>query len=403
MCVNCEPAHEPEVRTRRQRIWELDSGWHCSIVGTCLTLADLRVLGRKLGLRPKDGFPVDYQLHGHFVGEAAKFGQTAKFLNKLLDRKHAAAINRLDREECPRTLLAAWEEALADGDIPGPYWAILTHPHADTKLAERMFADVHMLSHLVGASNRADIRRLDAMETELDEARERLERERRRSRENIGGKDRIINDLRTKLAAAVGKAQPHPVVNDGRAVAAAEVLREQAIMATELRMLRVEVDRREREAAELRATVDGLRAECETLERTVLEFENDGTPGNADGQCVFDLGGRCVLYVGGRHTNMPKFRELVRRCNGELLYHDGGIEKSMGELTNAIQRADTVVFPCDCVSHDAVCNVKKLCRQQMKTYVPLRSSGLASFIAGLRSATTAAEAFEQAGTPAGHA
>ena len=55
----------------------------------------------------------------------------------------------------------------------------------------------------------------------------------------------------------------------------------------------------------------------------------------------------------------------------------------MHELASAIARADTVVFPCDCVSHDAVYNVKKLCRQLMKTYVPLRSSGLASLVAAL--------------------
>ncbi len=42
-----------------------------------------------------------------------------------------------------------------------------------------------------------------------------------------------------------------------------------------------------------------------------------------------------------------------------------------------------MVFPCDCVSHDAVCNVKKLCRQLMKTYVPLRTSGLAPLMAAL--------------------
>ena len=56
----------------------------------------------------------------------------------------------------------------------------------------------------------------------------------------------------------------------------------------------------------------------------------------------------------------------------------------MGELAGAVVRADAVLFPTDCVSHDAANTVKRLCRQSMKPYVPLRSSGLASLVAGLR-------------------
>ncbi|MEX0693136.1 MAG: DUF2325 domain-containing protein, partial [Rhodospirillales bacterium] len=81
--------------------------------------------------------------------------------------------------------------------------------------------------------------------------------------------------------------------------------------------------------------------------------------------------------------------QVLQNWNGELLHHDGGQEKSMHELASAIARADTVVFPCDCVSHDAVHNVKKLCRQLMKTYVPLRSSGLASLVAALHAESPA--------------
>lgn len=48
-------------------------------------------------------------------------------------------------------LLKPWEETLKQGDIPGAYWAALTHPAAT--IVTRIFADVHMLSHLVGADD----------------------------------------------------------------------------------------------------------------------------------------------------------------------------------------------------------------------------------------------------------
>ncbi len=43
------------------------------------------------------------------------------------------------------------------GDIPGAYWATLTHPESSDKLVQKAFADVHMMSHLMGATNCADL------------------------------------------------------------------------------------------------------------------------------------------------------------------------------------------------------------------------------------------------------
>ena len=41
------------------------------------------------------------------------------------------------------------------------------------------------------------------------------------------------------------------------------------------------------------------------------------------------------------------------------------------------------MFPVDCVSHEAVGTVKRLCRQAGKPYMPLRSAGIGSFVAAL--------------------
>jgi hypothetical protein len=50
------------------------------------------------------------------------------------------------------------------GNIPGAYWAALTHPATTQDIVTRIFAGVHMLSHVVGTANRADIRRLQQLE-----------------------------------------------------------------------------------------------------------------------------------------------------------------------------------------------------------------------------------------------
>ena len=98
----------------------------------------------------------------------------------------------------------------------------------------------------------------------------------------------------------------------------------------------------------------------------------------------FDLGGNRILYVGGRQRLIGRLQTLVRNWNGILDHHDGGIDQSMRELNQAISKADVVVFPIDCVSHNAVNRVKQICNHTMKPFAPLRSTGLGSLILGLQ-------------------
>ena len=79
-----------------------------------------------------------------------------------MDRRHAAAIKAFAAVLDESSLETQWQAALAAGAIPGAYWALLTHPCCSRRLVMRAFGEVHMLSHLVGASNRADIARLRA-------------------------------------------------------------------------------------------------------------------------------------------------------------------------------------------------------------------------------------------------
>ena len=52
-------------------------------------------------------------------------------------------------------------------------------------------------------------------------------------------------------------------------------------------------------------------------------------------------------------------------------------------LPGLVGRADDVLFPVDCISHDAVVTIKRLCRQLEKPYRPLRTASLATLVAAL--------------------
>jgi hypothetical protein len=95
------------------------------------------------------------------------------------------------------------------------------------------------------------------------------------------------------------------------------------------------------------------------------------------------LNGLTLLYVGGRAHQIPQLRHLVELANGQLLHHDGGLEHNAALLPGLVSRADLAVFPVDCVSHDAVAALKRTCRQLGKRYLPLRTSSLASLLAGM--------------------
>jgi len=53
MCAICEAeVKKPTtdflpVISKRKKIWQLENTLHCSVIGTCLTLAELHQLGKK--------------------------------------------------------------------------------------------------------------------------------------------------------------------------------------------------------------------------------------------------------------------------------------------------------------------------------------------------------------------
>jgi hypothetical protein len=119
-----------------------------------------------------------------------------------------------------------------------------------------------------------------------------------------------------------------------------------------------------------------LREELEALEADAVQSDSE-TPE------AVSLAGLSVLYVGGRANQVAPLRATAERCGATVLHHDGGVEDRGGRLAGLVSRADVVMFPVNCVSHDAALMVKRLCRQLEKRFVPLRSSGVASFLVAL--------------------
>jgi hypothetical protein len=189
----------------RTRIWEINAHLHCSIIGTCLTPGELRRLLLRLKVVGADTAG-DHDAHILGVLLAGRPKEGAKLLQKALDRRHRTALNRFAKAPDQAALCALWEEAMGGGDIPGAYWALLTHPLATNHMVQHAFGDVHMLLHLVGATNRADLGRLRELERQNAALTEKLERQQRQLRDGFVSRDAMIHRLSEEIAR--GGAEP---------------------------------------------------------------------------------------------------------------------------------------------------------------------------------------------------
>ncbi len=392
----------PPASRRRTAIWDMHHSVHCSIIGTCLSSAEIRRLLIKLGVAGAETAG-DHDLHKQGVAMAGKAQGGGRFIQKALDHRHETAIRQFAKAKDADALTRMWDDAVRRGDIPGAYWAALSHPLATDGLMRKAFGDVHMLSHMVGAANRADIRRLRQLEEENAALSARLDAQQRQLRDGFtarDGKIRLLNEALSRALAQAGdqtadKAADHR--EPGHADDDARAARE-AIIDLERRLSR-ETARRERLESRMEAALrtqseaeaarrDAVR-ECQDLRRELALSEAQirdllrQDPAVSEAAAALQLDGAQVLYVGGRAHQVPQIKAVVERAGGMLLHHDGGIEHSMTLLPGLVSRADCTVFPVDCISHDAMAMLKRQCRQAEKPFVPLRASSLASLLAGL--------------------
>lgn len=385
------PVAKAVAAPRRDRLWELSNNLHCSIIGTCLTTTDLRALLAKLGERDARTMS-EHALHHHAVALAERKEVGSKLLHKLLDRRHARAITQLDRVHDVASLHAFWREAVNRGEIPGAYWAVLTHPITDQNLVREVYGEVHMLSHLVGRAVRADLRRLAELEETLAERDDTITEQ----------QERIRALTEDKAVLSQGLAAAH--VRRGPSAPQLTATRTQRRDEAEVGHLREQLGRIEAHVAALaerRASLEGVvatlsedlrsataREAAVTRERDALERALDDDLGANDAfpEPAGALTGCTLLYVGGRPRQVAQARRLIERRGGVLLSHDGGIEDAPGLLPGLVARADRVLFPVDCVSHEAALTVKRCCREGGPPLLPLRSASLAALVAALGNA-----------------
>ncbi len=376
------PPENFRVEKRRRKLGDLSTTLHCSIIGTCLGTAALRRLVFK-ATDHRDEDLSDHEIHKLAVSMASARTIGSKLLHKALDEQHAAAIRRFDKAADVAELKVLWDQARARGEIPGAYWAIITHPLATEPLVRDVFGDVHMLSHLVGAANRADIRRLAEIEAENARLGEKTRRQEERMRQSAirhAAEVERLQGLALDRIMANRDAARNRETPDGEDLEQiiARLDQKSRKDASRLQTVEAERDRLLAEVMKLKARVSALvsreaRLECEVA---ALESHIDA-PVDESRSPPLDLR---VLYVGGLSGGVRQLSSMAGARGIAFEHHDGGQQEATSMLPGMIGRADIVLFPVDCISHDAANVVKRQCKLMEKRWAPLRSAGLGCFL-----------------------
>lgn len=386
------------TRRQRLRLWELEEKHHCPVIGTCLSLEELGKIARKYGFSGKGFEP--YRLHVEAVSLSCARNAASEAMHKLLERKFSLDVARFNRLRGGADVLALWKWHLERGEVAGPMWAAITHKASGKETRDTIYADVHMLSHQVGAGQAADLRRLEKLQKDhavLQAAHAALKEA--GSEAAVANQElaRELKDLRGALQARTEEAQNlrqrlevfesgQAMVAMGRRLFLAEA---QAARATELE---VRLEALERKVGQLRAEKarlsreqEEVRAERDALERLWLSGDKseDASCTGACESCEKRLQGRCVLCVGGRTPLLPQYRQLAERLGVRLIHHDGGKEEALARLPELLNASDAVICPTDSVGHLAYYQLKKHCKQSGKPCVLAKSSGVAGFAAAL--------------------
>lgn len=374
------------VSRSRLRLGDMHTHLHCSVLGTCLSTAELRKLMKKF--IDVDGLS-DLDLHHEAVRLTAEDPDVARTLGKALDRRHQASLLRFARAKDAPGLAELWKQSLKAGEVPGAYWAVLTHRRAPPELRQQAFGEVHMLSHLVGAANRADVRRLVALEHENTDLRARIDDQQLRLGDAVAERDAARSQAEL-LRGEVSRLELQCSSESSWREAAEVVALESAARLHAQRRLDAEarVQVLETENARLTQSLEEMQVHLEKLERElgIGELALRGVvAAAADVSPVFHdlLAGRRLLYVGGRPSSSNAIRDFVTRHGADYQRHDGGIEDRKGLLASALSWADLVVFPVDCIDHDSALQLKRTCIRLGTPFLPLRSANLASLAAGL--------------------
>ncbi|WP_337659899.1 DUF2325 domain-containing protein [Anderseniella sp. Alg231-50] len=353
-----------QAKGRRIRLSEMGH-WCCSVIGTCLTHDDLLIIARKWNVHIENDARV-FDVHGFFARKAGEPGDISRAIEKMLDGRYGGLVRRVANTSEDDRLVDFWNTAVNDGFVAGAYWAVISHRHVSDDLRNRIFGEVHMMSHLLGGTARKIVGAAAELQAKVDQMERRQERWSNQVRHALDVRDGKIAKLQDELGKSRTKQRtPSAAAPGADKLSKLNAKQERALIAarTRARQLANELEQVKDRLSEVRKSKP-----TRAPQSPVASFD----PG-------LGLCGKAVLYLGGRQASVPQIAKAAEAARVSLLHHDGGLEQSTHLIDDLISRCDAVICPVDCINHQACLKAKKLCKKMHKPFMPVSSRGTTTF------------------------
>jgi hypothetical protein len=393
---------------RRHKLWELEEKHHCPVIGTCINIAELQRLARRFAFAadPHD----EFALHVEAVNRSMQREPFAEVVHKHLEKKYALTVKCFERADNDLAVRSLWRACLERGEVAAPLWALMTHRHASPATRHFAYADIHMLSHQVGAGQAADVRRLAWLESAHAEQERLLASERREAHRRHHELLQRCVDKDARLLRLTGAAEEAKrlqeqlaafengtaIVDMGRRLFSLEQHNEHlrsentrlADVDARLADLGIDNERLRQENIQLTQELDAHeRLFLKLPVAPPIEVHAADFAGDCASACPLPTsersGPRCVLCVGGRTALVGQYQALAKRIGIRLVHHDGGQEESLSRLPDMIAGADAVICPTDAVSHAAYFQIKQQCQRRDKPCLLYKGASVSSFAVAL--------------------
>ena len=369
-------AVDTPLSSRKRRLWELSTSAHALLLAMALPPALLRsTVAKTIGRLHRATCRLagsDADVLYSTVHDMAQRNALSEALHKLLDQRHARAVQRLHAVRDEQGLRAAWCAAAAApdaADLPGQLWALLTHPRG-AALEAAALRDAHhwtfALAHralAAQADSTAQARQIETSKADLQRTQVALQQAQAQALTRASADALALAQLRGELARALA---PVPC---GAKVATTSGHDPNHVSIRSIRSI-----------GSIRSTAkhsQALRPEpmhTSTLTAAPLQAPRPSTPPPPPA-----IAGQRVLCVGGMPGAQSRYREIVESVGARFAFHDGGIEDSVQRLDQQLGAADVVVCQAGCLNHEAYRRVKGHCRRLDKPCLYVERPSLTQF------------------------
>ena len=371
----------------QQKSWMIKLYFKCPVIGTCLSLDEQNKILKKTGYSTKNfnAFKIHQTLVESLENENDISSRVDTYLNKKF---HREVFKYLLIDES--AFLKEWKVHFDKGLIEGLLWVAATRADLSTSAICSIFGDIHMQMHLNSEQNRKDRHLLTYQKEENRKLTQRLKEVIQINRSFKKKKERIEKELvelkRINLSLGKEKNCLERELSKWRKESEVEALEaNNRQLQTEVEELsgvikdyQQKVKLLENQNNKLLSKFDSqkeMKGDLRKKTENVIKFRHNLNQYD-DKDPSLDLSNKHILIVGGITKLEVFYRKLIEEKGGIFEYHDGYMNGGINSLENKIRRADMVLCPVNCNSHNASSMVKRLAKKYSKSVQMLANSSL---------------------------